>query len=1015
MSRLNLPEVEKEVQEYWRDKDIQREMVESKRGGKKFYFCQGPPFTSGQAHIGHAWNHALKDMVLRYKTMKGFDVYRRAGWDMHGLPIEVKVEETILKSRTKKAIEEYGIENFIGECKKFAIKNMNTMTTQLKRLGVWLDWEDPYMTLDRDYMESVWFGIKKAHEKNLLYEDEQVIHWCPRCETAVAGYEVRDEYREVSDYSIYVKAKLRDKDEFILIWTTTPWTLPANTAIAVHPEFDYVKVKFEDEILILVKERVDDALKGKYDILEEFKGRELDSLEYTPILDIPVQEGVRRRVVMAPGIVTLEDGSGCVHIAPGHGEEDSKVGKKHDLDILSPVDERGRFTIEPYRTMYIRDANPVVIKDLTENDRLLREERITHRYPHCWRCKTPLILRSTKQWFLAVSRIREDLLEKNREVEWIPEWIGSGRFENWLQNARDWCISRQRYWNTPLPIWRCECGNIDVIGSIRELVEKSTEEVDIVNLDLHRPQIDKVKLKCGCGKEMTRVKDVIDVWLDSGSASWADLNYPQEEEKFRELYPADFITEGSDQTRGWFYSLLVGSVIAFNEIPYKRVLYHGFTLDAEGRKMSKSLGNVVDPLDVADKYGADVLRFYMLWTTAPWEDLCFSSEGISSIEKMFNVLWNVYSFTETYMRLDDYRADKEYELRLELEDKWILSRLNSLIKETTEAIEKVHPHEFCRPIHDFILELSRWYIKLVRDRVWIEGDDPKKISVYYTLHKILMGVSLVMAPVAPHLSEHMYKKLSDGQSVHLLNWPVADEGFIDKKLEQDMGTVQDIVECVNSARQKAKIKLRWPIPRVVVALKEDVDLTPFEGIILKACNAKSFEVKDIQTELIVKPNLSIIGPKFKGDAQKISNLLKSTDATRVKKSIDETGGYMLGEFTLNRDDLLFETKIPDSIVAEEFRKGVVYIDSELSPELFSEAMAREVVRRIQEMRKEMDLEELMKVGVSIKCSEQFRGFIKENNEFIEKETRSRICSEAEGKGYVKKWIIEGNEVYITIQ
>lgn len=1018
MPRLNLPKIEKEVQEYWKQKNIFNEMVELRKGGKKFYFCQGPPFTSGQAHIGHAWNHVLKDLVLRYKTMNGFDVYRRAGWDMHGLPIEVKVEEKVLGSRTKKEIEEYGIENFISECKKFAIKNMNNMTSQLQRLGAWLDWDNPYMTIDKKYMESVWFGIKKAYEKNLLYEDEQVIHWCPRCETAVAGYEVRDEYKEISDYSIYVKVKLKGKkNESLLIWTTTPWTLPANTSIAVNPEFNYVRVKVGNEIFILVKDRIDDTFQEEYEILEEFKGKKLEGLEYYPILEISLQKNIPHRIVIAPAIVTLDEGTGCVHIAPGHGEEDFMVGKEHNLASLSPVDESGKFTIEPYKGIYVRDANSVIINDLKESGRLLREEKIFHRYPHCWRCKTPLILRSTKQWFLAVSRIRDRLLEKNREIEWIPEWIGTGRFENWLMNARDWCISRQRYWNTPLPIWRCECGEIEVIDSLKELSEKSVKEINTETLDLHRPQIDKVKLKCKCGKEMSRVKDVIDVWFDSGSASWANLEYPHKKEKFKELFPADFITEGSDQTRGWFYSLLVGSVIAFDKIPYKRVLYHGFTLDAEGRKMSKSLGNVVDPIDVIEKYGADVLRFYMLWATVPWEDLYFSLDGVKEIERMFNILWNVYSFSETYMKLDNFNLDREYELKLETEDRYILSRFNSLINDSTDAMERIYPHEFCRSINDFILELSRFYIKIIRDRVWIEGDDPRKISVYFTLHKILTGLSLIMAPVTPHLSEYIYRELTNERSVHFMDWLIYDEKFIDKKLEEDMKILQQIVECVNSARQRSGIKLRWPISRVVISIKEDFDLKPFENIILKACNSKNLEIKDITAGLVVKPNLSILGPRFKKDAQKIFNKLKSVDASEVKDSIEKTGEFRIDKFILKKDDLIFEKKIQEGIIAEEFEKGTVYIDSELSPSLFSEAMAREVIRRIQEMRKELDLEELKIVDISIKCDKQFEKFVKDNKEYIERETRSKIGigkGKAKKKGYEREWNIEKNDVLITI-
>ena len=1017
MATLNLPEIEKEIQSYWKENDIFNVVVESRRGGKKFYFCQGPPFTSGKAHVGHAWNTTIKDWVLRYKTMQGFDVFRRAGWDMHGLPTEVKVEETVLKSRTKKDIEEYGIENFISECKKFAIRNMNRMTEQLSRLGAWLDWDDPYMTLDRKYMESVWFGIKKAHDKGLLYEDKQVIHWCPRCETAVAGYEVRDEYKEVSDHSIYVKAKVKGKEnEYILIWTTTPWTLPANVAIAVNPNFDYVKVKYCGETLILVKERLPIALKKDYKVLEEFKGDTLDGVAYEPILDMPLQKGIKHRVVLAPEAVTLEEGTGCVHIAPGHGEEDSRIGKKYSLDAPSPVDEAGRLTAEPYKGVYVRDANPIIIKDLETSGRLLHEEKISHRYPHCWRCKTPLILRSTKQWFLAVSKIRGQLLENNRGVDWVPDWIGSGRFENWLTNAKDWCISRQRYWNTPLPIWRCECGNIEVIGSIKELAEKSAHELDTDSLDLHRPYIDKVHLKCRrCGKEMHRVKDVLDVWIDSGSASWANLLYPHETDQFEKLFPADFITEGSDQTRGWFYSLLVMGTIAFDRAPYKRVLYHGFTLDAEGRKMSKSLGNVVDPMEVVEKHGADVFRFYVLSATVPWDDLCFSFEGLAAVERTLNILWNVYSFTETYMKLDNYDPKKEHKMELAVEDLWALSKYNSLLKEVTAAADALYPHEYCRPINDFILEISRWYVKLIRDRVWMEGEDPRKMSVHYTMHSILTGLSILMAPVTPHFSEHMYRKLTGEKSVHLLTWPAADESRIDPDLEKKMATVQEIVECVNAARQTAGLKLRWPISRVVVAAKEGFDAKAFEAVILKSCNAKTLEQKDVKAEVSVKPNLATVGPKYKKDAGRIMQHLKSADAAKVKGEVDRTGGYKMDNIVLTKEDLLFETKIPQDLVAQEFSGGIVYIDSRMDPNLLSESMAREAIRRIQEMRKELKLQETEIVKVCVECDSKFAKYMAENKSAIEKETRGGLtigkCAE---KGYEKEWEIEGSEVLITI-
>ncbi len=1017
--RLDLPKLEEEIQKYWNENGIFDEVCESKKGSKKFYFCQGPPFTSGKAHIGHAWNHAIKDAIIRYKTMQGFDVFRRAGWDMHGLPIEVKVEEKVLGSRSKKEIEEYGIENFIAECKKFALQNMNAMTEQLRRLGVWLDWNDPYMTIDRRYMESVWFLIKRAHEKNLLYEDKQVIHWCPRCETAMAGYEVRDEYKDILDHSIYVKAKLKDENAYIVIWTTTPWTLPSNTGIAVHPDFDYVRVRVKNEILILAKERLDYVLGNRgyeYEILNTIKGTDLFNKEYEPILNIGIQKGIRHVIVTAPDIVNADEGTGCVHIAPGHGEEDFLIGKRYGLKMLSPVDESGRFTIEPYKGMYIRDCNELIIKQLKEYGNLLFSEKKSHSYPHCWRCKTPLLLRATKQWFLTISKIRDELIDKNKNIEWVPEWIGSGRFENWLRNARDWCISRQRYWNTPLPVWKCKCGNIEVIGSIDELCSKSIEKIDSEMIDLHRPFIDKVKLRCKCGNEMERVKDVMDVWLDSGCASWANLGYPHKKDIFHNLFPADFITEGSDQTRGWFYSLLVCSDIAFDEIAYKKVLYHGFTLDEDGRKMSKSLGNVIDPFDIINTYGADILRYYMIWASVPWEDLRFSYNGIEIINRMFHILWNVYMFTKTYAELDNFDINKKYNIEFQLEDRYILSKFNSLIEEVTENFERLHLFDACRNIRNFILELSRFYIKLIRDRVWIEGDNPKKISVYYTLYHTLTGICRLMAPIAPHISEKIYMNLTGERSVHLTDWPSADKDRILPEIETNMVIVQEIIECVISARQESNIKLRWPIPRVIIAYKDEWNLNEFENIILKMTNAKRIEIRDVETEIIVKPNFSRLGPRVKDRMRDLIDEFKRTDAKKMYDEINKNGRYKILDILLEPDDVIFEMKIKEDIIAKEFSNGVVYIDSKIDEELFSEAMAREVIRRIQDMRKELDLEEMEIVNVNIECKRDFGAYINKNLNYIERETRSRInIGKSKGKGFTREWKIENNDVIISIE
>lgn len=1017
--QLDLPGLEERIQEYWSSKSVYRRVCEARRGGERFYFLQGPPFTSGKAHIGHAWNTALKDFVLRYKTMQSFDVYRRGGWDMHGLPTEVKVEEEVLGTRTKKDIEEYGLGNFIQECKKYSIKHMNAMTDDLKRLGAWLDWNDPYMTMNTQYMESVWYLIKKASEKDLLYSDTQVIHWCPRCETAVSGYEVKDEYRDVSDPSIYVKAQLEGREEKMLVWTTTPWTLPGNTAIAVHPDYTYAKVAVGGEKLVFVKELLDKVLDCEYKVLEEIKGSELEGLKYKPFLDIPLQKDVNRRIVLAPELVLLEEGTGAVHIAPGHGEEDYRVGREHKLDELCPVDESGKFDIEPYNGVYARDANKLIIETLSETGVLYKSEQVSHRYPHCWRCKTPLIQRLTNQWFLAVSKIRDKILENNEKIKWIPEYIGSGRFRNWVENAKDWCISRQRYWNTPLPVWRCECGEIEVVGSIKELVGKASTELDPESIDLHRPFIDEINLKCKCGKEMTRVKDVLDVWLDSGSASWATLNYPAEDKLFNELYPADFITEGSDQTRGWFYSLLVASTIAFDTNAYNSVLYHGFTLDAEGRKMSKSLGNVVAPMDVINRYGADAFRFYVLGTT-PWEDLRFNMEGLEAVHRLLNILWNAYSFSETYMKLDRYNPKKEYEITLGVEDKWILSRYNSLVKEVTEAMENVYPHEACRLIQDFIVDLSRVYIKLVRDRVWIQGEDPRKYAVYHTLHDVLSGLCRLMAPVTPHLTEHLYRELAGEDSIHLADWPKPNEDLIDKKLEEEVATALKIAECAAAARQKAKIKLRWPIARVIVALKDGRKLDKVEDLILKLCNAKELQTKDIEVDLIVKPNYQVLGPKHKNSMNEIVKALTKADADEVEEAINREGEYKLslkgGEVKLTEEDLVFETKFPEDVVAEEFDSGVVYIDSKLDDKLYSEAMAREVIRRIQEMRKILKLNELQEVMISVKCSQEFRRYVDGNKDYIESETRSKIdYKPPEGEGLKKTWKIEEEDLDLLIK
>jgi isoleucyl-tRNA synthetase len=754
--QYNAGDLENQIRLLWEREETYRKVRQLRVGGKKFFFVDGPPYTTGRIHLGTAWNKVIKDSVLRYKSMNCFEVKDRAGWDMHGLPIEVKVEESF-GFRNKKDIEAYGVDKFIQRCKEFALRQKDDMTAQFKILGAWLDWEDPYMTLKNEYLEAAWWTLKKAHENNLLERGLRVVNWCPRCQTAIADSEV--EYWDETDYSIYVKFPVLDEENtYIVIWTTTPWTIPANVAVAVNPTFQYSKVRaWKDgkaEILIMASDLVESVLKiGRYQDYELFStlsAQQMQELKYSHPLGslVPRQKEIQHNVYAAD-FVTAEN-TGCVHIAPGHGLEDYELGMKHHMEIFCPVGGDGRYTAEAgekYQGLYVKEADSEVIADLEEQGRLLSQGRLAHRYGHCWRCKTPIIFIATSQWFLRISDLRDKMLDEVSRITWYPEWAGSARFADWINNARDWCISRQRYWGIPLPIWTCPaCGHLEVIGTAAELEERSGQKL----ADLHRPDVDHVFLDCPCGGKMSRSPDVFDVWFDSAVASWATLRFPSHEEEFADWWPADFITEGHDQTRGWFYSQLGAAMVSFGRAPYKSVLMHGFTLDDQGRKMSKSIGNIVQPEEVVKKFGADILRFYVLGANAPWEDLHFSWDGVENTSRMLNIFWNAYRFALPYMVLDKFDAGKadlsQYESCLRPEDRWILSRVNSLIEDVTKEMEVYQLHRIVRSISDFILEdLSRWYIQLVRPRTWIEQDNPDKLAAYATIYEVLVKLSKLLA------------------------------------------------------------------------------------------------------------------------------------------------------------------------------------------------------------------------------------------------------------------------------
>lgn len=1025
------------IQKFWEDNNICNKANKLRESNPKFSFLDGPPYCSGRMHLGTAWNKAIKDTFLRFKSMSGFHLRRQAGWDTHGLPIEHKVEG-LLGLKSKKQIEtEIGIANFVEKCREFAIENKAVMTEQFKKIGVWMDWDNPYVTFDTKYMESCWWTLKKADEKDLLINDLRVITWCPRCETALALAEI--DYEDKEDPSIYVKFPLEESennDEFVLVWTTTPWTLPANMAICIHPDFDYAYVKVNGEIYIMAEALVESLFEDQsYEIVKVVKGSSLEGMEYQhPLVEeIPVQKNFEHKIL--PGEhVTLTEGTGCVHTAPGHGPDDFEIGKQYGLPIFCPVDEAGLFKEQAgkYKGEFVKDADPYIIADLDIHGFLLKEDVISHRYGFCWRCKTPIIYLATQQWFLKVTEIKDKMLSELDKVEWIPEWAGESRFRNWVQNARDWTISRQRYWGIPIPIWKCEvCGEITVIGSIDELKERSVKgklEGDFI----HRPYVDEITVQCKCGGDMKRVSDVLDVWIDSGVAGWASLYYPQEKEMFEEWFPYDFITEGHDQTRGWFYSQLGCGVIALDQTPYKRVLMHGFTLDDEGRKMSKSLGNVVEPDEVIEQYGADILRFYLLWGNKPWEDLKFTWDELKNVSKMFNILWNVYVFSTTYMAIDNFNPTlyTENDLKLRDEDKWVTSRINSLSKDVTEALDSLHLHKATRAINHFILEdLSRWYVRLIRGRTWIEKEDPDKLGAYYTLYNVLKLLIKVMAPVTPHITEEIYQNLIKGveedapESVHMEDWEF-NEDLIDKDLEENMDIVRDIIEACARGRDVARYKLRWPVKKIAVVSEDKNVLNAAESlkaVIMEQANTKKIEFSDEfeNLKIIARPNLKTLGPKLRGDAPKVIQKLAEADGAKIKADLDNEGVYKveLGDkiIELEENDIIFETELPENLVSADLNSGNVFLDTELTDEILSEAMSRELIRRIQDMRKDLSLDVEANIFVSVGCDEGFKNLILPFMDFISHEVRAREVSFDFQEGdYTKDWKIEDENLKIAI-
>jgi len=1010
-------ELEERTAKWWADNQIFRKIVESRKGRPLFRFLEGPPTLNGFMHVGHARGRTMKDVVLRYKTMAGYDVWRQAGWDCQGLPVELEVEKKLGVSSKKEIEEKIGLQRFVEECDSLVDYYLGFWRRASERLGLSLDYDNAYETRRRGYIEFVWWALREADKKGLLVEDFKVVPKCPRCETSLSSHEVAQGYSTTTDPSIYVKFPLEGaSNEFIVIWTTTPWTLPGDEAVSVHPSHSYVKLRVIGETWLMAEERVRAVMEEleikDYEILEAFPGRVLEGLRYTHPLgeEVEAHKGHRGRydhAIVCGEHVTLEEGTGCVHTAPAHGPEDFEVGKKYGLQIFCPVDSSGRFTSEggKYASIFVKDADRLIMEDLHEKRLLLKSGTVEHEYPFCWRCDSPLIYLADRQWFLRIAPLKERILQENRATDWVPEWAGLGRFEDWLVNAEDWCVSRSRIWGSPLNVWICgACGKRHVVGTVEELEELAKNPPGEVRL--HRPWIDQILLRCpSCGGDMRRVEYVVDCWLDSGVAHGASLGLNSS--LFGSLYPYDFITEAIDQTRGWFYSLVFTGVMVFDKSPYRRVLCQGHMVDKYGRKMSKSKGNVVWALDAMDEVGADPLRLYELWKSSPWDSLAFDYDEIEQVKRQLSILWNMFIFATTYMDLDDFdpklwTVDRVKD-SLRAEDRWLLSRTQSLVRDVTESLDSLSLHQSVRSLLAFITDdLSRFYIRLVRRRMWTEKNDPDKLAAYATLYESLSTLLKLLAPLAPYITEELYQALvrtvdsGTCESVHICDWPEPSSAWLDEELEMEMTVVKDLLTKVFHGRQRAELKLRWPVRGVYVAPANELvskAVDKLREIFLDQANTKELRLlagDDLPPGigLEVGLNFDAAGPIFKGKTPEIARLLKATDGLVVKKEVARTGKYSLtlgdgSTVALASDLLVFKEVLPENIVSVDSTYGRIYLDVSRTPELLAESTAKEVIRRTQVMRKEMNLrvEEYIDVAVlvaeeeTLKALDSLRGFI----------------------------------------
>ena len=1025
---LKFVEREREVEKFWRDNHIFEKSIEDRKDAPTYMFYDGPPTANGKPHIGHALTRVIKDMIPRYRTMKGYKVPRKAGWDTHGLPVEIEVEKE-LGINGKEQIEKYGVAPFIEKCKESVWKYKSMWEQFSNVIGFWADMDDPYVTYHNSYIESEWWALKQIWDKGLLYKGFKVVPYCPRCGTPLSSHEVAQGYKDVKERSAIVRFKKKDEDVYFLAWTTTPWTLPSNVALCVNPDEEYSKVKQGDYTYILASALVETVLKEDYTVLETYKGKELEGIEYEPLWGGLNVKG-KAWYVVCDNYVTLTDGTGIVHIAPAFGEDDSRIGRNYNLPFVQLVDAQGNLTKETkWEGIFVKDADKLVLKDLEESGKLFDAPVFEHSYPHCWRCNTPLIYYARESWYIKMTAVKEDIIRNNNTINWIPESIGKGRFGDWLENIQDWAVSRNRYWGTPLNVWICECGHMHSIGSIEEL--KSMSKNCPEDIELHRPYIDAVTITCPeCGKEMKRTPEVLDAWFDSGSMPFAQHHYPFEnQEKFEAQYPADFISEAVDQTRGWFYSLLAISTLIFNRAPYKNVIVMGHLQDEDGQKMSKSKGNAVDPMDALNKFGADAIRWYFYVNSAPWLPNRFHDKAVEEGQRKFlGTLWNTYAFYVLYADIDSFDPTKyslEYD-KLSVMDKWLLSKLNTLVKTVDDYLSNYKITETARALQSFTDDMSNWYVRRCRERFWAKGMEQDKINAYMTLYTALITLSKISAPMIPFMTEEIYQNLvrsvdkNAPESIHLTDFPKVNEEFIDKDLEVSMGEVLDIVVLGRAARNSANIKNRQPIGNMYV--KAENVLSPFYvEIIEDELNVKAVEFKDDVEEFVsysFKPQLKTVGPKYGKLLGKIKESLANLDGHKAMQELNADGALNFdfdGEkVVLGREDLLIETAKNDNFVTEADNKVTVVLDIRLDDALLEEGFVRELISKIQTMRKEAGFEVVDHIVLSQSGNDRIAEIIKKNEAVIKNDTLADEIVYNNVEGYTKDWNLNGEHTSLGV-